>query len=456
MKMSASLKVGILSVLSICILVLGVMWLKGRSISIGEKIEVHFKDIDGMRPGSPVQMMGMRIGQVDEIEPVIDGENSYIIVRFVISQPGIEIPPASRVSIQQSGIIGEKFIEVTPPFPQTVLIPIDDNFKGKVPEGAKTKLLAGGRYINIGEVKTSKIVDVRSLPIEKRRYLNTSRAYKVEYFITIPKVKVPMYSSAELVKVNDEGKYDLRFTPPENVVVRMPEYASQYTVEEPMRMKDFLDIQMEAAQALKETNDKVNELFTEEFLGDIRFTVENTRDLSEKANFVMDEVAAIVESSRDDIKILIASASKLTENMTELSANINEIVEDPRFKESIIATADSIKVTSQNFSTLIAESKIQESLLNINTTTEDVSEVARYVNNLTKNQEFNAKVGETVGNLNNMMVKLTRIVDSVDELTVEEKEKIKEVINNSREASADINEFSKKLNKRFLLLRLMF
>jgi len=456
MKMSASFKVGILSILSLCILVLGVMWLKGRSISIGEKIEVHFKDIDGMRPGSAVQMMGMRIGQVDEIEPVINGENSFIIVRFVINELGVKIPPASKISIQQSGIIGEKFLEITPPFPQTVLIPLEENFKGKIPKGSKTELLAGGRYINIGEVKHSKIIDVRSLPIEKRRYLNTAKAYKIEYFITIPEVKVPMYSSAELIKVNKKGDYALRLTPPENVVVRMPEYASQYTIEEPMRMKVFLDIQMEAAQALKETNDKINELFTEEFMGDIRYTFENTRDLSEKASYIVDQVAVIVESSKEDIEILISSAAQLTENMTVLSANVNEIVEDPQFKESIIATADSIKVTSEHFSTLIAESKIQDSLLNINATTEDFSEVAEYVNNLTKNKEFNAQMGETVGNLNDMMVKLTRIIDSVDELTVEEKSKIKELINNSTEASRDLNKFSKKLNKRFLLLRLMF
>lgn len=55
MKMSPSFKVGILTLVALIILLFTVLWIKGRSFSSAERIEVHFKDVNGMRPGSGVQ-----------------------------------------------------------------------------------------------------------------------------------------------------------------------------------------------------------------------------------------------------------------------------------------------------------------------------------------------------------------------------------------------------------------
>ena len=61
-KTSSSLKVGILTVVALMILIFTVLWIKGRTLSAGERIEVVFHDVNGIRPGSGVQMMGLRIG----------------------------------------------------------------------------------------------------------------------------------------------------------------------------------------------------------------------------------------------------------------------------------------------------------------------------------------------------------------------------------------------------------
>lgn len=113
MKMSPSFKVGILAIVALTILLFTVLWIKGRSFSSAERIEVQFKDVNGMRPGSGVQMMGLRVGQVEEITPVVNGDSSYVKMKFVITEPGITIPKASMLSIQQSGLIGEQFLEIT-------------------------------------------------------------------------------------------------------------------------------------------------------------------------------------------------------------------------------------------------------------------------------------------------------------------------------------------------------
>lgn len=127
MKITSALKVGILTLVAILILVMTITWLKGRSMSHGYHLDFRFSDIAGLRLGAPVQIMGYKVGQVEELLPVFDGEKNYVDVRVVINDPKLEIPQASLISIQQSGIIGEKFVEITPPQIKITYLPKIDN-----------------------------------------------------------------------------------------------------------------------------------------------------------------------------------------------------------------------------------------------------------------------------------------------------------------------------------------
>ena len=124
MKFSSSFKVGILSILALVIFFCTVLWVKGRAFSSADRIEVQFKDVNGIRPGSAVQMMGLRVGQVEEVIPVVEGDTSYVKLKFVITNPNLKIPKASMLSIQQSGLIGEQFLEITPPRDRVIYLPL--------------------------------------------------------------------------------------------------------------------------------------------------------------------------------------------------------------------------------------------------------------------------------------------------------------------------------------------
>ena len=173
MKFTPALKVGILTLISVAILICSVMWLKGRSIASGERITVIFQDVDGMRAGSGVQIMGLRVGQVEEINPFITQESSYVSVKLVITEPGVEIPVGSEISIQQSGIIGEKFVEITPPKVNYAYLPLKSETtpvelqKG---DGVEVYTFNDTRedYTVVGEIKTVETVDRMSLPLELR------------------------------------------------------------------------------------------------------------------------------------------------------------------------------------------------------------------------------------------------------------------------------------------------
>ena len=147
MKLSSSFKVGVLTITALSIFLLTVLWVKGRSFSSAERIEVQFKDVNGIRPGSGVQMMGLRVGQVEEIIPVVENESSYVKLKFVITEPNITIPKASMLSIQQSGLIGEQFLEITPPKICSVYIPVQN--KQLLLDDADVEIKLDEKYYNV-------------------------------------------------------------------------------------------------------------------------------------------------------------------------------------------------------------------------------------------------------------------------------------------------------------------
>ena len=174
MKISSSFKVGILTIIALAIFLFTVLWVKGRAFSSAERIEVQFKDVNGMRPGSGVQMMGLRVGQVEEIIPVVENESSYVKMKFVITEPDIKIPKASMLSIQQSGLIGEQFLEITPPRIRSVYIPVVN--KDMLVQDADVEIKLDDEYYNVGKVKKSQIMTSKVVPEVIRDSIKTSYA----------------------------------------------------------------------------------------------------------------------------------------------------------------------------------------------------------------------------------------------------------------------------------------
>ena len=274
MKMSPSFKVGILTLVALIILLFTVLWIKGRSFSSAERIEVHFKDVNGMRPGSGVQMMGLRVGQVEEIIPVVDGESSYVKMKFVITEPGITIPKASMLSIQQSGLIGEQFLEITPPRVRSVFIPVIG--KELLSNDAPVEIKLDDKYYDVGNVKKSQIMTAKLVPDELKDYIKTNYAYKVDYVVNLPGLIIPHFMTGKIV--TEDGVKKLRIAPLDNAPLPYPQQTSPYTIIEPMRIADFMDLQYKAAESLTETNRIINELLNDSMIAEIRQSVTNFKD----------------------------------------------------------------------------------------------------------------------------------------------------------------------------------
>ena len=450
MKLSSSFKVGILAIVALTILLFTILWVKGRSFSSAERIEVQFKDVNGMRPGSGVQMMGLRVGQVEEITPVVENESSFVKMKFVITEPGITIPKASMLSIQQSGLIGEQFLEITPPRIRAVYIPVVN--KELLQSDSDVEIKLDERYYNVGKVKKSQIMSSKVIPEAVRNNIKTPYAYRVDYFVNLPGLILPEFMKGYIV--TSGGVKKLRIEPLDNAPLPYPHQSSPYTIVEPMRIADFMDLQYKAAESLTETNRIVNELLNDKMIADLTKSVSNFKELTAQATTTLEKAEKLIETSKNDIDAIVWMMTDATNNFNRLATNINGVVADERFKPAMFETAEAISMMSKKLSPIIGAVNSKEFAEDLNSMMSNLNDISTSVNQMTKDENLKEKVVTSVDNLNITLCEVAKALEAVNGKG--DKENLKQIMADTTTTVANLKKFSEKLNKRFLLFRLLF
>lgn len=460
MRFSSSFKVGILTLVALFILLFTVLWVKGRSFSSGERIEVVFRDVNGMRPGSGVQMMGLRIGQVEEIIPVINGDNSYVRLRFVITEPKISIPQASIFSIQQSGLIGEQFLEITPPKAKTTYVSVtnDANLLYKndpvqiVLEDGENKTKS--KYYDVGKVKDIQVLSSQLVPPLMKEKITTKYAYKIDYVINLPGLVLPDYMAGKII--TDKGDKKLRISMIDGTVLPYPHQSSLYTVIEPMRIADFLDLQYKAAESLTETTVKVNELLSNEVIADLKQSIDNINILTAKATTTLEKAEKLIDSSKSDLDTLIAMTKDVSDNFNQVSKNVNNIIGDTKFKTTVYSTADSINRLASNLNKVLDNTDAKQMASDLQSIVQNLNDISGYVATMTKDEKLKQQLTTTVKNVNKAMSDISNALELVNGMTPDQKCQLQQIVQDTSATTHNLKKFSEKLNKRFLLFRLMF
>ncbi len=450
MKLSSSFKVGVLTIVALAIFLFTVLWIKGRSFSSAERIEVYFKDVNGMRPGSGVQMMGLRVGQVEEIIPVVENESSYVKLRFVITEPGITIPKASMLSIQQSGLIGEQFLEITPPRIRSVYIPVTG--KDILSADTDVEIMLDEKYYDVGKVKKSQIMSSKLVPDSVKDLIKTNYAYKVDYVVNLPGLILPKFMTGEVVSQN--GVKKLRIAPLDKTPLPYPNQTSPYTIIEPMRIADFMELQYEAAESLTETNKIVNELLNDQMIAEITQSVTNFKNLTAQATTTLEKAEKLIDSSKNDLDALVWMMTDVSSNFNKLAVNINGIITDEKFKPTLYETAEAISSMSKNLAPIIGSINAEEFAEDLNSIMKNLNELSTTVNRMSKDEKLKKKFVDSVDNFNATMCQVNKALETIN--GEDNEENLKQIVEDTSDTIANLKKFSEKLNKRFLLFRLMF
>ena len=75
----------------------------------GYKLQAAFSNGSGLRRGTPVVIAGVEIGRVESV-----GLEDYEAKVRLVVQPGVVLQSDTIASIKTKGLIGEKYIELTP------------------------------------------------------------------------------------------------------------------------------------------------------------------------------------------------------------------------------------------------------------------------------------------------------------------------------------------------------
>ena len=425
---------------------------KGRAFSSADRVEIQFKDVNGMRPGAGVQMMGLRVGQVEEVKPVVDGEENYVKVKFVITDPDIEIPKASVFSIQQSGLIGELFLEITPPKTRTVYLSMQA--KDLLYKDDPVEMKLDDKFYNVGRVKSIEVISKDAVPYNYRENISTKSAYKIDYVVDLPGLILPEFMKGVPVYTGKDKK--LRIATLDDTILPYPEQKSPYTIVEPMRISDFMEWQYKAAESLTETNRKINDLLSDEVIVELQRSVNNINSLTAQSAETIAKFDKLIDASDGDLKQLIAMLDRTSNDFSKLSANLNKYLGDKEFKDKLYSTADALDLLAKNLNKIMDNGNAEAIASDLRITMHNVNEISGYINSMTKDDNLKKDLTYTVNTVNKAMSDISTTLASLNNLTPENKTEIQQIIEDTSATTCNLRKFSEKLNKRFLLFRLMF
>lgn len=109
------IRVGMFTIIATILLLYGWSWLKSFSLlHPPQRFTVQFHDIAGMTKNATVNINGVRVGIVEDIELKAKGQ---VLVHPKITSETVRVPQGSRFTIQTLGLVGAKYMEVSLPEP---------------------------------------------------------------------------------------------------------------------------------------------------------------------------------------------------------------------------------------------------------------------------------------------------------------------------------------------------
>lgn len=443
----SAVKVGALTLISLLLLFLVLIWLRGRGITGGTEYTVHFKDVNGMRAGAIVQVMGVRAGAVDKVQPFYDQKSHRykVAVTFTLNPSlDIDVPPGSHVSIEQSGIVGDQFLEITPPQLREITLTTFKEPAKAITRGIPVKFLYEEGYKKVGTVEEVRQIQDGNLV-----------RHHLYYRITLPGAQLPGDPLFELA-MDKKGEYYLRILPRTPLVAKAPEPGLRFTVEEPLRMKRFIEVQLESAVALKVTNDKLAELMSDETIDSMHSTLKNTEILTARANEVLENANSLFRSTQNDLHSLVVISDDLAKSVTRVSNNVNDIIGDPKMKSEMTSTVASLRESSAAIRDLLNDPALKETISLTRDTSRNAAELVNSLRQTVHGSQLNTRAGSIITKLDTSLTKLNTVLETVDQATDGQDETLKGLLEDTRETAKNLRIFSDKFKGRFTLFKLLF
>ncbi|MEO8504626.1 MAG: MlaD family protein [Acidobacteriota bacterium] len=157
MPSGRELRVGLLVLMSLAVLASAAFFIGKDDRLFGRKARysVRFDGVSGLSIGNPVQLNGVRVGRVSDIElPEDMGEHQITVWVAIDRRYSQRVRADSTAKIRTLGLLGDKYIEVNSGSPEFPEIPL----RGEIPTAPTTsmdQLISSGEDVVVNVVSIS-------------------------------------------------------------------------------------------------------------------------------------------------------------------------------------------------------------------------------------------------------------------------------------------------------------
>ncbi|OGI03240.1 MAG: hypothetical protein A2X42_11565 [Candidatus Margulisbacteria bacterium GWF2_38_17] len=311
MNLSNATKVGIVTFLSVIILVVGLLWKSGLYIkAYGYRIYGNFETVSGLLLSSQVRYRGYLVGFVEKIEP----QTRRIRVSLIIKR-GVVLPASSRLRVSFDGLIGEKYMDIL------AEVPTDEVLKaGTVLPGYASRGLVD--FVDIGTQNLE----------ETKKMLETLRN-----IITSPEVEKSIKDT--ILRLDT---ITIRF---DEILSSVSKFTSS---EEVSGLKDSL------SSISLFVNDLRKKLLNPEAVNDVHAILKNTdsamkniKEASDKINSIFGSVDGMMQEKGTTTDI-----TGLLKDTRETIQSVNKLLSEPEVKTTIKKTNLALDKTNRILSTI--------------------------------------------------------------------------------------------------------
>lgn len=322
-KMTLELRVGIFVIVTIVAVLIFIFIQATRSNYRGYEIGVTFDYVSGLETGSPVRVSGVRAGEVRSIE-ILYEDRPKVLTKLRLRQD-IKIGRYSRVTIQTLGIIGEKYIEITPSSYREYVQP-GEVIIGENPLSIERLAEATqGIVVRLNDI----MIDINKLTADEklrdnfRNIINNSALAIQRIDNAFEKIE---WVADTLIETNEKAQDILVRTVPKvdtlldntNELVVSGKTKMEGTLDEIKRFAQAGTSAAESIQGIKETADAYGEVAE-----DLRGLISNLQSKGLVAKMMQEE--ELLDQIKEEV-ILLHNATRKFQETTETINNVSEDV----------------------------------------------------------------------------------------------------------------------------------
>ncbi|MDJ0737613.1 MAG: MlaD family protein [Nostocaceae cyanobacterium] len=388
--------VGLLLLLGLTVLAGIILWL--NRIRVGAtsyKIIVEFDSVGGMQKGAVVRYRGVKVGNISAITP---GANN-IEVEIEIFQPDLIIPQNVLIEANQSGLISESVIDITP--------------KAKIP----TETLSIGIRPLDENCDRQQIIVCNNSRLEGQIGISTD-----ELIRTTSRLATIYTDPTFYAKVNQALKNTSEAT---KQIAALSKELTKLTKSSQQQLGDFAGAAKSVSGAAdgisQSTNKAVNQLSsaTNEFAT----TARQINITVQQANQLLKSLDSLVNTNRDS---LVAALNNITDTSKELkntvrslSPSISKLTEGEILQNLEILSANAAQASAnlRDVSQAFSDSKnvvvLQQTLDSARVTFENTQKITSDLDDLTGDPKFRQNLRRLVNGLSSLVSSTQEIQQQV-------------------------------------------